>query len=796
MAKTLSSGVIDVPGVGEFSVNALPDPFDARDLEYRPKLEPLPSIVDQRSGRASHRMLKQVGQSCTGHALAAVIETVLARPAPGTNGTNGTSGARRPVARRGTRVSPYMLYRLARRYDEFPGEADAGSSLRGAFKGWFHHGVALSSQWPTLELEDEPDLDSEGNLTAWRERPLGAFYRVNPFRLDDVQSAITELYGIAVSAAIHDGWRKPAIVRKGSRTLHVIQRPVDAKGLGGHAFAIVGYNEVGFLVQNSWGPEWGRRGFATLPYDDWFDSVYDAWVARPGVPHTPFYRGRTRTGVATGGELATGTGPDLRRLALHVVNLGNDGRLSAAGKFASTPAQIERVFDHMAAWHAFWLARGSVDRRHVVLYAHGGGVDEQSGLEIAQRQLNWWLNNGIYPISFAWQTGPAETLINAIVDMARDALPFGGIGFDLVEQFDRFVEGKARTHVRWLWDETKENARAASERITDPGAIRWPPTSSSAATAMALMPGASLVIDRLARPATAPVAKPLVIHLVGHSAGAVLQAAMLERLEDKNLRVDTLSWMAPAITVSEFAERAYPHLGGAKPTVRRFTAFNLSDSLELDDSIGAQGFDVYHKSILFLVARALETLVPPGATERAMLGMTRFWDDPFDGKTLLEAIRARGGSLVVSRSADPPDGRSDATRHIAFDEDTATMTSIAMRARGATTNPDLYRYEPHAALRDAAGAPWSPGLAVVPAGGAAEPAPRAAETAPPGDEPIQTTAAPQYQRPEAPRSRRRAPIPEVAVAPRTSSPILDVLQSAGWRIESNSKDGDSGGRRG
>ena len=45
----------------------------------------------------------------------------------------------------------------------------------------------------------------------------------------------------------------------------MIQRPVDAKGLGGHAFAIVGYNEVGFLVQNSWGPEWGKGGFATLP---------------------------------------------------------------------------------------------------------------------------------------------------------------------------------------------------------------------------------------------------------------------------------------------------------------------------------------------------------------------------------------------------------------------------------------------------------------------------------------------------------------------------------------------------
>ena len=42
---------------------------------------------------------------------------------------------------------------MARRYDEFPGVAeDAGSSLRGALKGWFKHGAcgeALTGPPPT-----------------------------------------------------------------------------------------------------------------------------------------------------------------------------------------------------------------------------------------------------------------------------------------------------------------------------------------------------------------------------------------------------------------------------------------------------------------------------------------------------------------------------------------------------------------------------------------------------------------------------------------------------------------------
>ena len=199
-------------------------------------------------------------------------------------------------------------------------------------------------------------------------------------------------------------------MQEGPRTLDVIQRPVTAKSLGGHAFAIVGYNEVGFLVQNSWGPDWGNGGFATLPYDDWFDSVYDAWVARPGVPQTPFYRGRTRTSVATGGELV-----DRRR-----------ARPAPAGDARRQPRQRRpplvhgQVREHARArstgWSSTWtLARllagaRPATRRNVVLYAHGGGVTETSGLDIAQRQLNWWLNNAVYPISFAWETGPGKTL--------------------------------------------------------------------------------------------------------------------------------------------------------------------------------------------------------------------------------------------------------------------------------------------------------------------------------------------------------------------------------------------------
>src|SRR4029453_12811136 len=190
MAKTAAPGEIDIPHIDTFITNALPDPFDERDLEYRPRLQPLPPTLDQRTGHSKSYVMRQVGSSCTGHALATVVNTVLSRD---TGNGGGTQPAKPP------HVSPYMLYHLARRYDEFAGEDDAGSSLRGALKGWFNHGVLPEDRWPSLDMDPVPDLDDEELLELARQWPLGTFYRVNPFRLDDMQSAIAELDAICAS---------------------------------------------------------------------------------------------------------------------------------------------------------------------------------------------------------------------------------------------------------------------------------------------------------------------------------------------------------------------------------------------------------------------------------------------------------------------------------------------------------------------------------------------------------------------------------------------------------------------
>ncbi len=94
MPKTVPPGIITIPGVASFAADAVPDPFDERDFEYRPRLQPLPPVVDQRDAGEKRFVLQQTGNSCTGHAVAAMINTVLARIARGEQAVRGPRDTR------------------------------------------------------------------------------------------------------------------------------------------------------------------------------------------------------------------------------------------------------------------------------------------------------------------------------------------------------------------------------------------------------------------------------------------------------------------------------------------------------------------------------------------------------------------------------------------------------------------------------------------------------------------------------------------------------------------------------
>lgn len=47
--------------------------------------------------------------------------------------------------------------------------------------------------------------------------------------------------------------------------------------MGYHAISIMGYDEEGFIIRNSWGTDFGNNGYTHISYDD-YDTLFDIWT--------------------------------------------------------------------------------------------------------------------------------------------------------------------------------------------------------------------------------------------------------------------------------------------------------------------------------------------------------------------------------------------------------------------------------------------------------------------------------------------------------------------------------------
>ncbi len=346
--------------LGTRKLDVLPDMPDIRDRTYRPILRALQSAIDPQIRFA---VRDQAKSSCTGFALAHVIEFLRSRE---------TSHDKRQRANKQQRVSARMLYEMAKRNDEWAGSAYEGSSIRGAIKGFFRNGVCLEATAPDNPGVKDWVLTFDMAKEA-RETRLGAYLRVEP-DISDYHAALNEVGVIYASAQIHSNWKSP---KKGY---------IDPGGSpqGGHAFAIVGYDEKGFWVLNSWGKTWGKSGIAHWDYVDWAVNIMDAWVLQLGVRAPDAFGAVPRVAPSgTSGLFGFGD-PNRGDIIGHFINI-DDGRLVTDGKYGSpTEEEMRETVKRLTAPDA----NNSKGFEHLIIYAHGGLnslPDEPNGLRSGNR---------------------------------------------------------------------------------------------------------------------------------------------------------------------------------------------------------------------------------------------------------------------------------------------------------------------------------------------------------------------------------------------------------------------------
>ncbi|MEY4730288.1 MAG: hypothetical protein RL020_1446 [Pseudomonadota bacterium] len=709
--------------------DARPDRLDFRDLPYRPPLRSLPPDypldTDVRrfigSYIAEGLVLNQGNQgACTGFGLACVANYLLWTRHLETKSKHAFAP-----------VSPRMLYELAKRYDEWPGADYDGSSCRGALKAWHKHGVCSEQGWPYK-------LDSDGNPVfirpqkKWLQeaalRPLGVYYRIDRASIVDIQAAIFNIGAVYVSANAHDGWE--ALSHPGKKTapptrhkdLPSIKPITDKKSLGGHAFALVGYNERGFIVQNSWGTSWGAAGFGILPYDDWVMHGTDAWTCALGVPLSlhnassgnaqPVISTRWRVGS---GRSLTQLGRDTRgadnpandpwpinhsfnfkpyqpwttdAAYEHTLVTGNNGEVTATDFTRDAVDVAGLVAELVREAPQKWFATQKGKTLKCVIYAHGGLNNEDASIRRIRVLGPNFEANAIYPIFLTWKTGVGETLSQVVQDWIKrlvgdEAAASRSMLDELGDAKDRALEAAAHTLGKGLWTEMHENA------------------------ALSVKPGhgLDLLLQNLIglQSDLAAAGKQLELHLAGHSAGAVMLGHLVATLaarpasKQKALKIKTSTLFAPACSLS-FANRTYAL--AAKSGVldlATLSLYVLSDQNEKSDGLPTPRLPAYGKSFLYLVSRALDDVrkMPLLGLERALLNQyandTDQWDEnqlseiknwqrAWPGtkdKTLFKIISTP--EVVTTRAMD----HVKAT-HGSFDNNISVISETITRIKGST----------------------------------------------------------------------------------------------------------------
>ena len=135
---------------------------------------------------------------------------------------------------------------------------------------------------------------------------------------------------------------------------------------------------------------------------------------------------------------------DREKLRSHVINL-RQGRFSSDGEFITTVQDVERIFT-TALPAALAAAEQEGRKLRLLFYAHGGLVDEASGIGGALNQIGFWEANRVYPIFFIWETGILEVIADMLSKIFTDQR---GITDFVNETTAKLLESLARAgHLR------------------------------------------------------------------------------------------------------------------------------------------------------------------------------------------------------------------------------------------------------------------------------------------------------------------------------------------------------------
>jgi C1A family cysteine protease len=240
-----------------------PDLPDHRDVKYGAVYKipgKLPASVDLRSKCPAVENQGDLG-SCTAHALTGALEVLEKKD-------------KLPVKQ----MSRLFVYYNERAIENTINQ-DSGAMLRDGIKALVKKGCCSENKWPY-------------DVSKFTRKPLddcfedGLRHQVTSYQrletLVQMRSCLAEGFPFVFGFSVYESFESQQVAQTGR-----VEMPQDSEQqMGGHAVLAVGYDDKQkrILVRNSWGTDWGKKGYFTMPYDyvTSRDLSDDFWTIRRG----------------------------------------------------------------------------------------------------------------------------------------------------------------------------------------------------------------------------------------------------------------------------------------------------------------------------------------------------------------------------------------------------------------------------------------------------------------------------------------------------------------------------------
>jgi C1A family cysteine protease len=242
----------------------VPDVPDQRDYLLKAVLKipaKLPTSVDLSKGCSKVEDQGDLG-SCTANALAGALEFL----------------ERKDKVRPFEDFSRLFVY-YNERVIEHTVRSDSGAMLRDGIKTLAKQGVCSENSWPY----DTAKFTKKPGAACYKEAAdhcITSYHRI--VTVDEMRACLAEGYPFVFGFAVYESFESQQVSKAG-----VVEMPKQGeRSLGGHAVMAAGYDDTTqrFLVRNSWGTGWGKKGYFTMPYDYLRnrDLSDDFWTIRRG----------------------------------------------------------------------------------------------------------------------------------------------------------------------------------------------------------------------------------------------------------------------------------------------------------------------------------------------------------------------------------------------------------------------------------------------------------------------------------------------------------------------------------